>query len=133
MIRLVEEGQYRLVESKRLVRLLFLEKGKVFAWINAKAIGEILVLTGTRHRIDHVLATGTYRVYSVNNEPQLTDLLHLELFIGNGKWQGYLLPTGFPTKKDKRNRIIPTKEIITKTRRTRISSPIRSQDLLCSL
>jgi hypothetical protein len=35
--------------------------------------------------------------------------------VGKGTWQGYLLPTGLPDDKKKRNRIIPTDEVITKT------------------
>jgi hypothetical protein len=38
--------------------------------------------------------------------------MHLELSIGKGQWQGYLLLTGLPTNKKRRNRIIPTKEVI---------------------
>ena len=67
------------------------------------------------HKADTVLSGGNYRLYDVDNEPKLSDQLHLELSTGNGSWQGYLLPTGLPTDTDKRNRIIPTGEVITKT------------------
>jgi hypothetical protein len=53
-------------------------------------------------------------MYDVKDESTLTDLVHLELHAGIGIWQGYLLPTGLPAGSKIRNRIIPTKEIITK-------------------
>lgn len=87
----------------------------MFAWINASGIGEILVVSQNPHKTDHVLAVGKHRIYEVKDEPDLTDLIHLELLVGDGVWQGYLLPTGLPTNENKRNRIIPTLEIITKS------------------
>lgn len=114
MIRNLEQGVYRLIESKNNIKILKLEK-KVFAWINATGIGEILVSSHKPHRADSLLATGAYRIYEVSDEPKLTDLIHLELIVGHGIWQGYLLPTGLPNGKKSRSRIIPTKEIITKS------------------
>lgn len=113
MIRTVEEGSYKLIETKGQTKILILDK-KMFAWVNAEDIGEILVTSHKSHRVDHFLATGKYRIYEVEDEPRLTDLLHLELHVGNGTWQGYLLPTGLPSGEKKRNRIIPTNETITK-------------------
>lgn len=95
--------------------MLTLDGKSQYAWIHAGEIGEILVASHTPHKADHILAIGRYRLYEVKNEPDLTDLVHLELLAGNGVWQGYLLPTGLPTDQKKRNRIIPTKEIITKS------------------
>jgi hypothetical protein len=51
-------------------------------------------------------------MYLVKDEPNLSDLTHLELLVGEGVWQGYLLPIGLPNGV-KRRKIIPTKEIIT--------------------
>lgn len=115
MIRLRKEGKYTLIETKGHTKILILDKRITFAWIIADAIGEILVASHASHSIDHILSLGRYRMYEVKDEPKLTDLLHLELFVGEGTWQGYLLPTGLPTKEKKRNRIIPTTEIITKS------------------
>ena len=114
MIKLVKKGQYQLVETKvGQTKLLILDNQQSFAWINAKDIGEILVTTQKQHPLDSVLSTGEYRLYDVDDEPKLSDQLHLELKTGTGTWQGYLLPTGLPTKTDIRNRIIPTRETIT--------------------
>ena len=66
-----------------------------------------------KHKADCILSVGHYRLYKVANEPEISDQLHLELCVGQGIWQGYLLPTGLPTDEKKRNRIIPTREIIT--------------------
>ena len=115
MIKLLHSGGYSLIETHKHIKILNLGKGKVFAWINAAGIGEILVYSHKPHKIDHLLAVGKYRVYEVKDEPKLTDLVHLELLVGDGIWQGYLLPTGLPKVSDKRNRIIPTLEIITKS------------------
>jgi hypothetical protein len=114
MIKLLQEGLYRLIETKGQTKILSLNGSHTFAWVNAANIGEILVTSHKTHKTDNILALGEYRLYAVKKEPKLVDLLHLELSVGGGVWQGYLLPTGLPTDKDIRNRIIPTKEIITK-------------------
>lgn len=115
MIKLIREGTYQLVETKSQTKILTLDYTDVFAWVNAKDIGEILVTTHKPHKTDCILSLGTYRIYEVKDELNLTDLIHLELSVGEGKWQGYLLLSGLPTDKKKKNRIIPTREIITKS------------------
>lgn len=115
MIKLVDQGSYHLIETHGHTKLLILDKKKVFAWVNVEDIGEILVTTHKSHEVDHLLTAGKYRLYEVKDEKDFTDLVHLELLVGEGLWQGYLLPTGLPDDKDIRNRIIPTKEIITRT------------------
>lgn len=114
MIKLVQEGQYKLIETKGQTKILLLGR-KIFAWVNAEEIGKILVTSHKSHKVDHILSTGKYRIYEVKEEPKLTDLVHLELLVGDGIWQGYLLPTGLPNEEKKRNRIIPTNETITKS------------------
>lgn len=115
MITNIAQGTYLLLETKKQTKILKMDKDRTFAWINAGEIGEILVTIHNPYKTDSVLAVGNYRLYDVKNEEDLTDLLHLELHAGNGTWQGYLLPTGLPDDEKKRNRIIPTTEIITKS------------------
>ncbi|MDO8269151.1 MAG: hypothetical protein Q7T54_00585 [Candidatus Levybacteria bacterium] len=117
MIQLILEGTYTLFDTKKNTKVLLLENSKKrsFAWIDAQGIGEILVESEKVHQKNNILSIGKFRLYKVEDEPKFTDLEHLELFVGSGKWQGYLLPTGLPTIKDKRNRIIPTHERITNT------------------
>lgn len=115
MIKLIKQGDYQLIETKRLNKILSLSDKGTYAWVNAEGIGEILVSSYKEHEADYVLAVGKYRLYEVKDEPKLADTLHLELTTGKGNWQGYLLITGFPTEKDRKSRIIPTKEIITKS------------------
>lgn len=115
MIKAIHKGEYALIETKKQIKILTLDRETTFAWINASDIGEILVVSHKQHTVDHILSTGKYRLYEVKDEPKLTDLIHLELLVGEGIWQGYLLPTGLPNEKKKRNRIIPTKETITKS------------------
>lgn len=114
MIQLLQEGEYELIETKGQTKVLILKNESVYAWVYADEIGEILVTSHKSHVVDHILAIGKYRLYEVKKEPGLTDLAHLELSVGDGVWQGYLLPNDLPTNKKIRNRIIPTKEIITK-------------------
>jgi hypothetical protein len=112
MITVMQRGMYRLIETKSQTKILILDGVNTYAWITALEIGEILVSSHKSHREDCVLATGNYRLYRVQDEPKLTDQIHLELHVGCNTWQGYLLPTGLPTDEKKRNRIIPTAELI---------------------
>jgi hypothetical protein len=115
MITVLQKGAYQLIETKGHVKILTLD-GKTYAWIAIEGIGEILVSSHNPHKTDHILAIGAYRLYEVDDEPQLSDQQHLELNVGERAWQGYLLPTGLPTNQKKRARIIPTKEIVTYNR-----------------
>lgn len=115
MIQLIRSGEYVLSETFEHTKMLCLDGKNNFAWINAFELGDILVTSKKKFNPATILAIGRYRLYEVESEPDLADLQHLELFIGEGKWQGYLLPTGLPTLKDIRNRIIATKEVITKS------------------
>jgi len=124
MINLIEKGKYSLIETKQDTKILTLddhrpgnsdlEGKKTYAWVFLKGIGEILVTTYKKHKTDQKLAKGEYRLYEVDDEPKLVDTLHLELAIGEGEWQGYLLITGFPKDEKTRSRIIPTQETISK-------------------
>ncbi len=115
MIKLLKKGTYLLTESKpSQTKILTLDKKDIYAWPNTE-IGEILVTSDGDYNMDCSLSQGHYNLYQVKDEPDLVDLVHLELEVGPGIWQGYLLPTGLPDKSDTKNRIIPTQEIITKT------------------
>lgn len=113
MIKTIQKGEYTLIETKDQVKILTLDGKKSFAWINAQGIGGLLVVSHTSHKADQILAIGKYRMYEVKDEPHITDLIHLELMVGEGKWQGYLLLTGLPSGAKKRNRIVSTHELIT--------------------
>ncbi len=115
MIRILGQGKYLLSETIDHTKILVLNDAQRFAWIAAGEIGEILIFSQKKFNPAYILAKGAFRLYEVKEEPDLTDLEHLELFIGDGSWQGYLLPTGLPSIKDRRNRIIATREIITKS------------------
>ena len=116
MIKLIDNGMYSLIQTHNQTKIIRLGS-KTFAWVVAGKIGEILVATHKKHEVDHILALGNFRMYEVEDEPDLVDLVHLELFVGEGQWQGYLLPTGLPSDDKKRSEIIPTDEIITRTTR----------------
>ena len=111
MITLLDEGKYKLLETKGQIKILKLND-TVFAWVDLEGIGEILVSSHKPHETDTALGLGRFKLYDVDDEPKLSDQQHLELSIGEGAWQGYLLPTGLPEGKKVRSRIIPTKETI---------------------
>jgi hypothetical protein len=112
MITLQKSGVYKLIETKRHTKVLYLDKD-IFAWIEPPTIGEILVTSHKTHKTDCVLSLGTYNIYDVVDEPLLSDQIHIELEVGKGFWQGYLLLSGLPDSKKTKGRIIPTKEVIT--------------------
>lgn len=114
MIQLIESGKYKLIETKGQSKILTLE-ARSYVWMHAAGIGELLISTHKTHRMDYILAMGNYRIYEVRSEPNLTDLIHLELFVGDGLWQGYLLLTGLPDRTKVRSRIVPTDELVTKS------------------
>lgn len=113
MIKLVRKGKYTLVETRNDTKILTLD-GKSYVWIFARNIGEMLITTHKLHKTDQKLSKGEYRVYEVEVEAKLVDTIHLELAIGEGDWQGYLLITGFPQSRKMRSRIIPTFETISR-------------------
>lgn len=112
MIELLAIGPYKLIETKHHTKILHLGTD-VFAWVEPRNMGEILVESHKAHKTDCVLSVGQYKLYDVENEPDLSDQIHLELDVGRNKWQGYLLLSGLPNLHKKRGRIIPTKEVIT--------------------
>lgn len=112
MIDIFQTGTYKLIETKQHIKILYLDD-TAYAWIEPHNIGEILVMSHSPHRADLLLSMGAYRIYNVGDEEKLSDQMHMELVVGKGVWQGYLLPTGLPTDDKKRARIIPTREVIT--------------------
>src|SRR3989344_5030033 len=113
MIKLVKQGNYKILETWGETRILNLDDKNNYAWVLAKNIGEILVATKKTFNSLYTLSRGKYRLYQVTEEKNLIAGAHLELYVGEGEWQGYLLPTGLPKGKDIRNKIIPTFQIIT--------------------
>lgn len=112
MITLLRHGTYTLAATKHDTKILYLD-GTPFVWIGAKNIGEVLTVSHYQPRSsDYTLAEGQYKIYDVEDESELTDIQHLELEVGKGAWQGYLLLTGLPSKSKKRTRIVPTTQVI---------------------
>lgn len=111
MIKLIKKGQYKLVATLDHKRMLYLD-GQGYQWAYAEHIGDLFAFSKHLHTQNYVLAVGEYRIYRVKNEPKLVDLDHLELEIGNGQWQGYLLLTGLPTARKIRSRVEATREVI---------------------
>lgn len=111
MIKLIKRGKYRLIITKDMERMLYLED-QGYIWSYAKGIGEILSFSKHPHKLQYTLAQGNYVIYKVENEPKYIDLEHLELSIKGNIMQGYLLLTGLPNVKKIRSRIVPTDEII---------------------
>jgi hypothetical protein len=113
MIKMLQQGSYKLFETWiHHTKILSMDEKYIYAWINAKGVGEILVTTNRKYNPDCILSVGRYRIYDVKTEARLSDQLHLELSVGEGFWQGYLLPKGLPIGRIKKL-IVPTKELIT--------------------
>jgi hypothetical protein len=112
MITTTRSGTYKLIETKHNTKVLYLDKD-IFAWIEPEGIGEILVTSRKQHRTDCILSVGDYKIYKVEDEPMISDHLHLELEVGRNVWQGYLLLTNLPDQNHPKTRIIPTTEVIT--------------------
>ncbi len=116
MITTLRTGSYKLIETKHNTKVLYLDND-VFAWVEPKNMGEILITSHKIHRTDCILGMGNFCLYDVNDESDLSDQIHLELEVGRNVWQGYLLLSGLPDAHKKRGRIIPTIETITGNRR----------------
>src|SRR5689334_13706512 len=103
MIQLLRGGKYNLIETKGHTKILMLDEDQ-YPWFYIKNIGEILSRSYKVHSINNVLSQGIYRLYGVENEPDLVDLQHLELSVDEDEWQGYLLPNGLPEYKNNKHR-----------------------------
>ncbi|HSX02154.1 MAG TPA: hypothetical protein VLI05_02445 [Candidatus Saccharimonadia bacterium] len=112
MLTLLRKGDYRLIETKGQVKILYLDDD-VYAWVHAQDIGELLIASHVPHRADYHLASGRYRLYEAESEARFASQQHLELLVGKRHWQGYLLPAGLPDGSQLRVRLIPTLECIT--------------------
>jgi hypothetical protein len=122
VIRLVNQGSYKLIGTWGGTKILILNDKDRFAWMHAgDKIGEILVSTRKKFADHYTLARGKFRIYEVRNRDKQNTGTHLELYIGEGMWQGFLLPKGLPKGRDIRNKIIPTHQVITEASRLRFS------------
>jgi hypothetical protein len=102
-------GLYKLVETKSQTKIFYLDND-TYAWVEPPALGELLASSRREHAT--ILSMGIYCVFDVKNEPRLTNTTHLELEVGGGVWQGYLLIAGLPDEHKMRARIVPTRECI---------------------
>ena len=125
MITSLRQGFYKLIETKRHTKVLYLDND-TYAWVEPANIGEILVSSHRTHKADCILSMGHYHLYDVVDEPAFSDQMHLELEAGKNVWQGYLLLTGLPDRHKKRARIIPTQETITGNLRLKDRSDLNS-------
>lgn len=111
MIQVIKKGNYKLIETSQQIKIMYLDNS-AYIWLHIRGIGHVLEISHKPHSAEHLLACGNYRIYEVKGEPDLVDQQHLELFVGEGCWQGYLLLTGLPTDNHARTRMVPTKEVI---------------------
>jgi len=112
MITLHKHGTYELIETKRNIKILYLDK-TAYAWVEPWSTKEILVVSRHPHITDCILSIGDYCLYDLRSEPHLPGKQFLDLEVGDDTWQGYLLLTGLPTTRRKRVRIIASHEVVT--------------------
>lgn len=117
MLKVIGSGTYKLTETKDNTKVLFIDDNYACSWKNEKCNGDLVYLKPDTDKICCFLSVGNWRLYEIKDEPGLTIGNHFELNVGKGKWQGYLLPKGFPTQINKKKPISQTDEIITKVKR----------------
>lgn len=105
MICTIKSGSFQFFESPSQAKILVLDRKRPYAWIRSSQGGDILVYSSYRMDSCTLSSSGRYRLYMVTSEAKLSDQVHLELLIGKGRWQGYLLPTGFPTKRGEKREL----------------------------
>lgn len=113
MITVLQTGTYQLYKQDS-TRLLTLNGKKRYLWQKNHGPTEYLTLLPRQERTAELSASGAFRLYDVKKETNLTDGMHLELFVGEGCWERYLLPDKLPNVKAKVSDIVKTDECITK-------------------
>lgn len=111
MIKVLKKGTYKLIETRQQIKILYLDETP-YVWLFIPKIGHVLEVTHKPHKAEHALAAGNYRLYDVKKDRRFSQHKHLELFIGEGQCQGYLLLTDLPTERKRRTRIVATDELI---------------------
>lgn len=112
MLQILQRGHYRLYQTTNGSKILILDDERMFSWSGTGGKGSLKqrkTAPGLKHEF---LSSGSYRVYNVEHEKNLTDGIHLELHVDERIWQPYLLPSGFP-KDDKDAVMQATDELIT--------------------
>ena len=75
---------------------LFLDNKDGCMWISDGLNCDRLMYTGKQKAARFVISEGVYRIYEVLNEKKLSQGVHMELLVGKGKWQGFILSGGLP-------------------------------------
>lgn len=115
MLKIIKQGNYRLIAIDKVKRVLNLSQNKNYSWTIKEGVGEIKIESSNEYKMENILSSGKFRFYEVVSEEKLADGFHLELSTRNGKWQGYLLTKGLPKRENVSSRIVPTIEEITKS------------------
>jgi hypothetical protein len=114
MITRIDNGSYSIHLTNNNTKILTLNF-QAYAWISTENTGDILLYLTKSEKAMNINSSGLFRLYSVNDEEGFADMIHLELCNEQGKWRGYVLPTGLPSKADIKNKIISTHELISKS------------------
>ena len=112
MVTIIKTGAYEIVETKQHARVLHLDDA-IFLWAHPKNKGDMLMACVDDHSAREIVSSGDYCLYKVEGEILPASMHHLDLETTSGGLQGYLLPSGLPTKTYTRKRIIPTNQVTT--------------------
>ncbi len=116
MITVMSRGTHWLTSAPVLLMLRDeQESEKVYRFFLTDGQGKITFITKSEFSFTKDVITGKYRKYEVKNEQSFKNGVYLELSVGMGKWNCYILPTGLPNKNSPEKSILVTKECITKT------------------
>ncbi len=111
-VRVEDKGHYELFETANGHRILTLNRGRWFAWVDGQK-GEILVHSGSDHQKDHTIQEGDFYLADFEDDPKFQDNPHLFLQMGD-HFQEVIVPNGLPTEQDNQKRAVSTDETVPK-------------------
>jgi hypothetical protein len=111
MVRIIQTGTYRLYATGTKTNILDLD-GRLYSWSKLGDAPDSLRITHRSSSVQQILATGSYRLYEVEDEPRFSPSQHLELNVGPKLWQGYLLAVGLPVHPNTQTPIAVTSQTI---------------------
>lgn len=109
---LKKEGKYDLFDTTEDHQILNLDDKKFFAIVEGQK-GDIIVHSDSDHEKKKSVSKGKYYYANFDDDPEFKDMAHLFMEDGS-KFREFILPEGFPTKKDHQKKLVRPDEKLTK-------------------